>query len=1379
MSRTCTTVGIADKIKAMGVKIFGVAIQPDSGQIDAAGLQNVFRFTSCCDSMTDPKCKALSSWNGVYTSENNASCPRYACPWYAVAADTAKFLQSATSLGKSIGSLLPEIASKVATGSGGTAGAGLHTYAVANGAHKHLVRTERSRVPSAFKAAFKTDIFDPYAVTTGPDGKYYISDYSFNAPMVVDSSGAPDKLLGDTSNIVPTGFMAFTPGPWTNSRVTSPSATQFDVQAGVKNTIAIDALSYDGKAYTKSDGDFKLTIEGVVDVNGENLTVSTVVTNVTCSSSNNKCTIPYMLSVVTADPMGYYTLTVTVGSGALARVIDKGRFLARVVPGIPKPVSCTTSLTGSNVVVTAGKNATVRVLAKDVYSNLVIKDTFGNTTFRQTLKRAGLSNSVVKSVANKNGSYDMSYQRTIAGSYDMLIEYLPPRYSMGTTAAYVGGAALTVEPEDAVSASGTKGPLSLCFSGCFSSYGNPSTFTIVPRDRFGNALKKKGAKFKLTVSTIGSNANKSWVAAAESSLNKLSYTVDGGYKTSWRENSENDYKINIQFGGKHITGSPFRVRVTPFILPSASKSTAKVAATSIEAGKTTKASVVINDVHGKPYTAVGVNISVTLSSTLQRPGLAPTQVAYSGCRGANKAVASFTGQGGVRGTITLLQADPKASTSLSVKLTGLDASAGPFSWHVHEAPVNSEGDVACKSTLGHFNPVGVADLGELSKKHGDLPKQSSVTASYTDKTLPLFGVSSVAGRSITLHFANKSRYACATLVALPQHAYMQREGSTNKYTCTVTGELAAKYTVRVQLATILDTSGRQGGLADIKPDSALLTITPAATSPAGSRILFDGTRDSVAVAGSTRNITVAAQDQYGNTKVGTSDKFSMQLSTQLVDKVNVTKTTSLTLRSSFAGSAARASKGAYLATYKATVSGIYKMDAFIGQGGMISGSGRGVRVKHAECAANKCVTTRQPAGSVSRSSSVAWSIAPQDRFGNAITNDPKLVFSVAYAVANPVGLADTDTSTAAAQQKDMSGIPTSAKYDPGSGTYEIDYSQTFGSSGSFYTATITLGDKTKNSTALPALTGSPFKVQIMGADCDSADFRALVNWAMNLSCAAMMTIGVLISAWYYKVRAHNFIALTSPKISQVILWGTILHLSTVPLWSVELNTEDDGYGSDQGGVNFCSLRMWVFGLTFVVMWGTIALKTYRVKALVVSKATKHSDMVELTDSKLYKYLGLLVLIEVVILLVYTFIGKPEYEFDGCGIYCESTLSNYTVYTGMGLFHSSLVLFALYMVVKVRKVVKQNKAMVKDHAAEAAANSASAFRESKPLAYVIYNTVSAPVPRPARRRPAPGAHLVPLIQGRPSPTLATRVALRRGGIVMKSIAQARQTMSLLQ
>ena len=51
------------------------------------------------------------------------------------------------------------------------------------------------------------------------------------------------------------------------------------------------------------------------------------------------------------------------------------------------------------------------------------------------------------------------------------------------------------------------------------------------------------------------------------------------------------------------------------------------------------------------------------------------------------------------------------NTTINVKLTGLNASAGPFSWHVHVLPVTAGG---CGATGGHYNTKILNNTGELA-----------------------------------------------------------------------------------------------------------------------------------------------------------------------------------------------------------------------------------------------------------------------------------------------------------------------------------------------------------------------------------------------------------------------------------------------------------------------------------------------------------------------------------------------------------------------------------------------------------------------------------------------------------------------------------------
>ena len=61
------------------------------------------------------------------------------------------------------------------------------------------------------------------------------------------------------------------------------------------------------------------------------------------------------------------------------------------------------------------------------------------------------------------------------------------------------------------------------------------------------------------------------------------------------------------------------------------------------------------------------------------------------------------------------------------------------------------------------NP-GVCEVGDLSGKFGNFQSAETVTAMYTDNTLlSLYGIYSILGRSIVIHFENGDRFVCANI----------------------------------------------------------------------------------------------------------------------------------------------------------------------------------------------------------------------------------------------------------------------------------------------------------------------------------------------------------------------------------------------------------------------------------------------------------------------------------------------------------------------------------------------------------------------------------------------------------------------------------------
>ena len=136
---------------------------------------------------------------------------------------------------------------------------------------------------------------------------------------------------------------------------------------------------------------------------------------------------------------------------------------------------------------------------------------------------------------------------------------------------------------------------------------------------------------------------------------------------------------------------------------------------------------------------------------------------------------------GVTGTISFQQMSPFDPTMVSVDLSGLGGKAGGY--HIHKWPVPekwSADQSICSADYvsGHFNPFSINtstdpapasgtndqyEVGDLSSKFGLLAGLTEKSDNYTDYNLQLFGINSVIGRSIVVHYDNSSRWVCATI----------------------------------------------------------------------------------------------------------------------------------------------------------------------------------------------------------------------------------------------------------------------------------------------------------------------------------------------------------------------------------------------------------------------------------------------------------------------------------------------------------------------------------------------------------------------------------------------------------------------------------------
>jgi len=108
---------------------------------------------------------------------------------------------------------------------------------------------------------------------------------------------------------------------------------------------------------------------------------------------------------------------------------------------------------------------------------------------------------------------------------------------------------------------------------------------------------------------------------------------------------------------------------------------------------------------------------------------------------------------------------------------GPQLSGGPFMYHIHEKAVPSDGN--CTGTGAHLDPTGRGEtpacdatnpkscqVGDLSGKHTTCATIPGCSKNFTDQYLSLTpgNAAFIGDKSIVIHYANKTRIACANFV---------------------------------------------------------------------------------------------------------------------------------------------------------------------------------------------------------------------------------------------------------------------------------------------------------------------------------------------------------------------------------------------------------------------------------------------------------------------------------------------------------------------------------------------------------------------------------------------------------------------------------------
>jgi len=141
----------------------------------------------------------------------------------------------------------------------------------------------------------------------------------------------------------------------------------------------------------------------------------------------------------------------------------------------------------------------------------------------------------------------------------------------------------------------------------------------------------------------------------------------------------------------------------------------------------------------------------------------------------------------------------------------------------------------------------------------------------------------------------------------------------------------------------------------------------------------------------------------------------------------------------------------------------------------------------------------------------------------------------------------------------------------------------------------------------------------------------------------------------------------------------------------------------------CTAKVWCLGMGYILTFGALFAKSWRIYALFHNQTL---ELITVPDVDVWKVIGVLVLIEVILLIIFTFVGdtdasitvvddfRPSKDLHGC-----SVSVGYWITLGLLFLYKLVVsIWGIYLSIRLRKV--QYKV----------------FNESKPIAFAQYNLV---------------------------------------------------------
>ncbi|XP_072016479.1 gamma-aminobutyric acid type B receptor subunit 1-like [Amphiura filiformis] len=146
-----------------------------------------------------------------------------------------------------------------------------------------------------------------------------------------------------------------------------------------------------------------------------------------------------------------------------------------------------------------------------------------------------------------------------------------------------------------------------------------------------------------------------------------------------------------------------------------------------------------------------------------------------------------------------------------------------------------------------------------------------------------------------------------------------------------------------------------------------------------------------------------------------------------------------------------------------------------------------------------------------------------------------------------------------------------------------------------------------------------------------------ISVAMYAAMSTLASIGILLAISFLvlnlRYRNQRFVKMSSPNLNNLIILGSILVYATIFVGGVDSNLVSEAVVTQ-----FCQLRVWLQSLGFVLAFGSMFSKTWRVHKIAAFKTPKR---VIIKDQQLFLLVFLLLLIDVCVLAVWHIIDPME------------------------------------------------------------------------------------------------------------------------------------------